>query len=54
MAKVTGLFVVKLVRIRIGSLHLGAMKAGEFRILSADDVGRLKKLQDQQKPKKAN
>jgi len=54
MAKVTGLFVVKLVRIRIGSLHLGAMKPGEFRILSADDVGRLKKLQDQQKPKKAN
>ncbi len=49
MAKLTGLFVVKLVRIRIGSLTLGSMKPGEFRNLSEDEVKRLKSLQDQQK-----
>lgn len=52
MAKVTGLFVVKLMRVRIGSLHLGTMKPGEFRMLSAEEVGKLKKLQDLPKPKK--
>ncbi len=49
MAKLTGLFVVKLMRIRIGSLTLGSMKPGEFRNLSDDEVKRLKSLQDPQK-----
>lgn len=49
MAKLTGLFVVKLMRVRIGSLTLGSMKPGEFRTLSDDEIKRLKSLQD--KPK---
>jgi 23S rRNA pseudouridine2605 synthase len=48
MAKVTGLFVVKLMRVRIGSLHLGTMKPGEFRNLTVDEVNRLKNLQSRQ------
>ncbi len=51
MAKVTGLFVVKLMRVRIGSLHIGMMKPGEFRNLSSEEVGKLQRLQDQSRPK---
>jgi 23S rRNA pseudouridine2605 synthase len=42
-AKVTGLFVVKLVRTRIGSLRLGMLKSGESRSLTSDEVKELKK-----------
>ena len=44
MAKVTGLFVVKLVRTRIGTLRLGNLKTGEFRSLTTEEVNRLKEL----------
>lgn len=56
MAKLTGLFVVKLMRVRICSLTLGSLKTGEFRNLSDEEVKRLKSLQDQPKlpPKRLN
>ena len=38
MARTTGLFIVKLVRTRIGNLRLGNMKPGEFRDLTPDEV----------------
>jgi 23S rRNA pseudouridine2605 synthase len=41
-AKLTGLFVVKLVRTRIASLKLGNLKSGEFRSLTAEEVTALK------------
>jgi 23S rRNA pseudouridine2605 synthase len=42
MAKTTGLFIVKLMRVRIGPLQLGPLKPGEFRNLTTDEIGRLK------------
>lgn len=42
MAKTTGLFIVKLMRVRIGPLQLGSLKPGEFRNLNPDEIGRLK------------
>jgi 23S rRNA pseudouridine2605 synthase len=42
MAKTTGLFIVKLMRVRIGPLQLGSLKPGEFRNLYPDEIGRLK------------
>lgn len=42
MAKTTGLFIVKLMRVRIGPLQLGPLKPGEFRNLTQDEIARLK------------
>jgi len=42
MAKTTGLFIVKLMRVRIGPLRLGTLKPGEFRNLNPDEVIQLK------------
>jgi len=39
-----GLPVVRIVRIRIGSLMLGALKPGEWRRLAEDELRELKKL----------
>lgn len=44
IAKTIGLYVVKLMRVRIGSLELGGLKSGEYRELSKIEVDRLKKL----------
>lgn len=41
-AKQLGLFVVKIIRMRIGSIHLGTLKAGEWRELASDEVKLLK------------
>lgn len=41
-AKLTGLFVVKLVRTRIANLRLGTLKSGEFRHLNAEEIEALK------------
>lgn len=38
MARTTGLFIVKLVRTRIGNLRLGNLKPGEFRDLTQEEV----------------
>ncbi len=45
-----GLPVVRIVRVRIGSLHLGSLKPREWRYLSAEEV---KALKDPQKVKKS-
>lgn len=42
MAKMTGLFIVKLMRVRIGPLRLGTLKPGEFRNLTPEEVLKLK------------
>lgn len=42
MAKTTGLFIVKLIRMRIGTLQLGSLKPGEYRNLTTDEIDRLK------------
>jgi 23S rRNA pseudouridine2605 synthase len=44
MAKVTGLFIIRLVRIRIGSLKLGSLKSGEFRSLNDRELDQLMTL----------
>jgi 23S rRNA pseudouridine2605 synthase len=44
IAKTIGLYVVRLVRVRIGSLELGTLKSGLFRELSAEEIVRLKNL----------
>jgi len=49
MAKVTGLFIVRLVRTRIGNLTLGALKSGEYRELTEVEVARLRD-EGKQKP----
>ncbi len=41
-AKLTGLFVVKLIRTRIATLKLGNLKSGEYRPLTAEEVAALK------------
>lgn len=41
-AKLTGLFVVKLIRTRIATLRLGSLKTGEWRNLSGEEVAALK------------
>lgn len=41
MARTTGLFIVKLMRIRIGTLRLGNLKPGEFRELTTEEVKKL-------------
>lgn len=42
-AKMLGLFVVRIVRIRIGKLYLGNMKSGEWRQLTEQEIESLKK-----------
>lgn len=41
-AKLTGLFVVKLVRTRIASLRLGNLKSGDYRPLTSEEITALK------------
>lgn len=48
-AKLTGLFVVKLVRTRIASLRLGNLKSGDYRPLTSEEISALK---DTSKPPK--
>jgi len=48
-AKLTGLFVVKLVRTRIATLRLGNLKPGDYRPLTSEEIGALK---DTSKPPK--
>ncbi|MGZ6347395.1 MAG: pseudouridine synthase [Anaerolineales bacterium] len=43
MGKVTGLPVVRIVRVRIGELHLGNLKPKEWRYLTPQEVSALKK-----------
>lgn len=50
MARTTGLFIVKLIRIRIGSLKLGSLKPGEFRNLNQEDIVRLRELVGEKLP----
>lgn len=46
-AKLLGLFVVKIIRVRIGSVVLGTLKTGEYRELTKDEVSALKKATGQ-------
>ena len=48
-AKLTGLFVVKLIRTRIATLRLGNLKSGEFRALTDEEVAALKDISKPQK-----
>ncbi len=41
-AKVLGLFVRKIIRVRIGPIRLGNLKSGEWRYLTPEEVRRLK------------
>lgn len=43
MGKVTGLLVVRIIRVRIGTLHMGNLKPKEWRYLTAAEVIALKK-----------
>jgi 23S rRNA pseudouridine2605 synthase len=51
MGKVTGLPVVRIVRIRIGDLRLGNLKPKEWRYLTFQEVAALKKPARTQEPK---
>ncbi len=51
VAALLGLPVVKLVRVRIGSLQLGRLKSGQFRKLEPDEVRELKGGAPARKPK---
>ena len=51
MGKVTGLPVVRIVRVRIGDLRLGNLKPKEWRYLTSQEVSSLKKPAGSQKPK---
>jgi 23S rRNA pseudouridine2605 synthase len=42
VGKTIGLPVVKIIRVRIGTLHLGGLKPREWRYLTADEVEELK------------
>jgi len=46
-----GLPVVRIIRVRIGTLNLGALKPGEWHYLSAEEVGRLHGRTDEVKPR---
>jgi len=50
-AKLLGLYVVKILRIRIGSIPLGSLKSGEWRELTSDEVGSLKKTSGALRPR---
>ncbi len=49
-AKTLGLFVVRILRIRIGSLSLGTLKSGEYRELTESEVNALKENKKFQRP----
>lgn len=49
MGNLTGLPIVRIIRIRIGSLRLGTLKPGEWRALSLAEVERLKGREVRQK-----
>jgi 23S rRNA pseudouridine2605 synthase len=51
MGKVTGLPVVRIVRVRIGELHLGNLKPKEWRYLTPQEVAGLKMPAGSQHPK---
>jgi 23S rRNA pseudouridine2605 synthase len=44
-AKATGLYVVRLLRTRIGTLKLGNLKSGESRVLTPEEISNLKKTE---------
>ncbi len=46
-AKLLGMFVVKIIRVRIGAITLGSLKSGEFRDLSKDEVEGLKRTSNE-------
>lgn len=50
-AKLLGLFVVRILRIRIGTIYLGTLKTGEWRELSEVEVASLKKGTGEQRPR---
>jgi 23S rRNA pseudouridine2605 synthase len=50
MGKVTGLPVVRIIRVRIGELQLGNLKPKEWRYLTPQEVDALKKTTRSQKP----
>lgn len=50
VGKIIGLFVVKIIRIRIGGLELGGLKPREWRNLTPDEVKGLTKVTDRAKP----
>jgi 23S rRNA pseudouridine2605 synthase len=43
MGKQTGLLVLRIMRVRMGSLHLGNLKAGDWRYLTPEEVKLLKR-----------
>lgn len=49
IAKTIGVYVVRLVRVRIGSLELGSLKSGLFRELTPQEIIHLKNLTKPQK-----
>jgi 23S rRNA pseudouridine2605 synthase len=49
IAKTIGVYVVRLVRVRIGSLELGTLKSGLFRELTPQEISLLKNLTKSQK-----
>jgi 23S rRNA pseudouridine2605 synthase len=51
MGKVTGLPVVRIVRVRIGELRLGNLKPKEWRYLTPQELAALKKTDGAQRPK---
>lgn len=51
MGKVTGLPVAKIIRVRIGSLRLGNLKAGQWRYLTTDEIADLHKPAGAESPK---
>jgi 23S rRNA pseudouridine2605 synthase len=50
VAELLGHPVQELVRVRIGPLHLGGLKPGEWRHLSAQEVAELERLKAQKRP----
>ena len=46
-----GLPVVRIVRVRIGTLYLGALKPGEWRYVSVEELARLQGRADDAKPR---
>ena len=51
MGKATGLPVAKIVRVRMGTLELGRLKPGQWRVLTETEVAALKKLVGEEKGK---
>ncbi|MBU0512614.1 MAG: rRNA pseudouridine synthase [Chloroflexi bacterium] len=54
MGRLTGLPIVRIIRIRIGTLWLGNMKPSQWRHLTAEEIGELKhgKYQPKRQPKR--